>query len=590
MSELTITPNDASRDNAGDDSARGSTTLRPMPMTSGSNANFGNGGFADQIKGFMAQPAVSKAMPLLGFLAVVALAVLAWAALREPPQRDLFRGLPDGDKAAVAAALDSSSILYSFDDSTGSITVSEDDYYNAKIALAAQGLPRSAPTGDDMVSSMPMGASRAVEGEKLRSAREMDLARSIEEIDAVVSARVHLAVDPPSIFIRDRNEPAASVILQLGQSARLADSQVQAIVHLVSSSVPGLSADNISVIDQNGRLLSSNSGSSKGDETERQLRIKEQIEERYRRSLVTLLTPMLGADNFVAEVSADVDFSESQATSETFPADEARVRSEQTSSSTEDIAAAARGIPGALANQPPAEAQANDQLQQDEQGGNGLGATPPSRRSEQASRDFELGRQVSVTRNAAGGVERISAAVAVRNLPGGKERSKEELAAIEALVKGAIGFDNQRGDQVAISSRDFQAVPVAEEAWYEASWVNLLVRNLTALLVALAIIFGIGRPLLKRYTNAKKEGAESDETAATNQLLAQAMGRDGGGQSAQNAANAPVTLDMINAAQNYQERALLIQNFVRQNPDHATLVVRDLLKAGSMEMKEPANA
>ena len=586
MSELTITPNDA-----GSNAGQGSTTLRPMPMSNANFGNFANGSFGEQIKRFMAQPAVAKSLPLIGFLAVVVLAVLAWAALREPPQRDLFRGLPDSDKAAVAAALDSSSIVYSFDDATGGITVSEDDYHSAKIALAAQGLPRSAPSGDDMVSSMPMGASRAVEGEKLRSAREMDLARSIEAIDSVVSARVHLAVDPPSIFIRDRNEPAASVILQLAQSSRLADSQVQAIVHLVASSVPGLSSDNISVVDQNGRLLSGDQTGASGDETERQLRIKEQIEERYRRSLVALLTPMLGADNFVAEVSAEVDFSESQATSETFPADEARVRSEQTSYSTDEAENSGGGVPGALGNQPPADTQVNEQLG-GEEAATGLGATPAGRRNEQVTRSFELGRKVSVTRNPSGGVERISAAVAVRNLPGGKERSKEELAAIEALVKGAIGFDTGRGDQVAISSRNFQDVAGNEEVWYEAGWVNLLVRNLTALFVALAIIFGIGRPLLKRFTANKKAGEDDNNKAATSPLLAQAMGRDNNGNVAHSNGgnNAPVTLDMINAAQNYQERALLIQNFVRQNPDHATLVVRDLLKAGSSEMKEPANA
>jgi len=583
MSELIITPNEPAS-SAGD----GATTLRPMPMRS---PNLGNGNYGDQIRGFLAQPAVAKSLPLIGFLGVVVLAVLAWAALREPPQRDLFRGLPDSDKAAVAAALDSSSIAYSFDNATGGITVSESDYHNAKIALAAEGLPRSAPSGDDMISSMPMGASRAVEGEKLRSAREMDLARSIEAIDSVVSARVHLAVDPPSIFIRDRNEPAASVILQLAQSARLADSQVQAIIHLVSSSVPGLSANNISLVDQNGRLLSGDKSGGAGDETERQLRIKEQVEERYRRSLVTLLTPMLGADNFVAEVSADIDFSESQATSETFPADEARVRSEQRSFSTEDMAKAAGGIPGAIGNRPPAEAEVNAEMGGGEEAANGLGATPGGRRNEQVTRSFELGRQVSVTRNPSGGVERISAAVAVRNLPGGKERSKAELDAIEALVKGAIGFRNERGDQVAISSRNFQTVEANQQAWYEASWVSLLVRNLTALLVALALIFGIGRPLLKRFMGQTSQTDDNDSNAGS-PLLAQALGRNGSASSRQSGQsnNTPVTLDMISAAQNYQERALLIQNFVRQNPDHATLVVRDLLKAGSSEMKEPANA
>ncbi|MEZ5709275.1 MAG: flagellar basal-body MS-ring/collar protein FliF [Blastomonas sp.] len=587
MSEITL----ASQDTGGamPDGNPASTTLRPIAMP---GVNFSGGNFGAQMRGFMAQPAVARALPMIGFIAVVAMAVLAWAALREPPQRDLFRGLPDNDKAAVATALDSAGIDFDFADNSGAITVSENDYHNAKMMLAAQGLPRSAPSGDDLVSSMPMGASRAVEGEKLRTAREMDLARSIEAIDSVVSARVHLAIDPPSIFIRDRNEPAASVILQLAQAGRLGDSQVQAIVHLVASSVPGLSADNVSVVDQNGRLLSGDSNGPGNDESERQLRLKEQVEERYRRSLTTLLTPVLGEGNFVAEVSADIDFTERQATSETFPADEARVRSEQRSFSTEEQDNLGGGVPGALGNAPPADTElatngpgdANSEVPE-------LAATPAGRRNEQITRSFELGRQVAVTREPSGNVTRISAAVAVRNLPGGKERSKAELAAIEALVKGAIGFRDDRGDQVAISSRNFQTVTEEELPWYEASWVGMLVRNISALLVALAIVFGIGRPLLKR--RAKAQEADPDAVAAAaSPLLAQAMGRSPAGAAAPPppAESPPVTLDMISAAQSYQERALLIQNFVRQNPDHATLVVRDLLRAGNGELKEPANA
>ncbi|WP_082759680.1 flagellar basal-body MS-ring/collar protein FliF, partial [Blastomonas sp. CCH2-A2] len=271
MSDITITPNNV------DGSAP--AVIPGSPGTgAGAGARVLNGtAIPAQVRNFMSQPAVSKAMPLVGFLGVVLLSVLAWAALREPPQRDLFRGLPDSDKAAVIAALDSSTIPYSFEESSGTIMVSEDDYHKAKIALAAQGLPKSAPSGDELISSMPMGASRAVENEKLRAARELDLARSIEAMESVVSARVHLAVEPPSVFIRDRNEPAASVVLQLANAGRLPESQVQAIIHLVASSVPGLSADNVSVVDQNGRLLSGD-GKSGMNGVEQQIEMKEAIE------------------------------------------------------------------------------------------------------------------------------------------------------------------------------------------------------------------------------------------------------------------------------------------------------------------------
>ncbi len=593
MSEITISPNSSD----GTALAASPAIIAAKGGSGASGRILGGTAIPDQVRNFVAQPAVAKAMPLIGFMGVVMLAILAWAALREPPQRDLFRGLPDSDKSAVISALDGSTIPYSFDDSSGTIMVSEDDYHQARIALAAQGLPKSAPSGDDLISAMPMGASRAVENEKLRAARELDLARSIEAMDSVVSARVHLAVEPPSIFIRDRNEPAASVVLQLAESGRLPESQVQAIVHLVASSIPGLSADNVSLVDQNGRLLSSNAKSGGMDDAERQIEVKETIEERYRRQLTALLTPMLGAGNFVAEVSTEVNFAERQATTETFPADEARVRSEQTVTSTEALPAPAGGVPGALANQPPADPNVATEAGAELAGAEGAAPGTTTTRNEQVNRNFELGRQVAVTREPSGKVTRISVAVAIKNLPGGKERSAAEIAAIEALVKGAIGFDVARGDQVAISSRNFEPVTAVEEPFYETSWFNMLVRNVSALLVALALIFGIGRPLLKRYTKQKADDKEAALAAAAGEgptgLLAQALARDGTdprGSARAASDNEPVTLDMINAASSYQERALLIQNFVRQNPDHATLVVRDLLKGTADASKEPVDA
>lgn len=556
-----------------------------QPISASVTNSYANAGVMQRISAFFAQPAVAKSLPLIGFLAIVALAAMAWLALREPPQRDLFRGLPDDDKAAVAAALQTSNIAYQIDNATGALTVSEDAYHAAKLSLAAQGLPRSAPDGDTLISSMPMGASRAVETEKLRTARELDLARTIESFDSVRSARVHLALEPPSIFVRDRNEPAASIMLQLGGGSRLADSQVQAIVHLVASSVPGLSAERVSVADQNGRLLS-RPGMGSGEGTSEQLGVQERVEERYRRTLTALLTPMLGQGNFAAEVMAEIDFDEKQATRESFPADGARLRSENGSWANEPGQKQAFGIPGTIAAEPPAETEVTEtppvptpeELQEEKE---------KTKTSERYARNFELGREVSVTKEASGTVQRVSVAVALRNPKKGKSYSAEEMAAIESLVKGAIGFDEARGDQVAISSRDFPtAEAIAEEAWYESSWVALLVRNVSALFVALALIFGIGRPLLKRRAELADKADEQRQ-----QQKSQIAGEISGALDRQleTKPGEPVTIDMIMAAQNYQSRATLVQNFVRQNPEHATLVVRDLLKE-SGKSKEEANA
>lgn len=569
-------------------------------LPAASAASFGSGakGF-DAVKarftGFMKQPAVAKSLPLIGLLGTVAVAGAAWLALREPPQRDLFRGLPDADKSAVAQVLDQNGIKYDFDNG-GAMTVGEGDYFKAKMMLAAQGLPKSAPDGNSMIDSLPMGASRAVEGEKLRSAREMDLARTIEAIDSVESAKVHLAVEPPSVFLRERTKPSASVMLRLANGRTLTDQQVSAIVHLVASSIPELSPDDISLVDQNGRLLSDNDGNAADD---RQIAVQSKMEDRYKQSVIALLTPILGQGNFSTEVHAELNFAERQATRETYPQDEARLRTEQGTWASDPRGQGtgeASGIPGALSNQAPVNptvTQTNPNGQAVAQGQTAQGAqgaqpgTPPNplmKTEETFNRSFELGREVSVTKDAIGTVKRLSVAVALDNGPDGKPRSAQEIAALEALVKGAVGFDQARGDVVALSSRSFVKEAAVETPWYEADWIAPLTRNLSALLVALLVIFGIGRPLLKR--RAAAQAAEEEAKAETGQQI----GREISGELMRQApvpnaegGEGKVTLDMISSAYDYAQRADLIRNFVKQDPDRAALVVRDLLKEAKKE-------
>ncbi len=563
----------------------------------GMNAS-GVSGFMGSIQSFVQQPAIARAMPLIILSAVLVAALSAWLVLREPAQRDLFRGLPDNDKSAVMQALQSANIPYQVDETSGTLTVSNEDYHAAKIELAGQGLPRTAPSGDTVMSSMPMGASRAVESEKLRTAREMDLARSIEALDNVISARVHLAVEQPSIFLRDRNEPAASVILQLSGATKLDERQTTAILNLVASSVPGLDASNVSVIDQNGRLLSSRDDeNSKNNDT--QLKIKAAIEDRYRQSLASLLTPIVGPGNFVAEVTADVNFDEKQATSEIYPADGSVLRSEQGMRSEEPVGGPqVGGIPGALANRPPAAAEFEDQPGGEEE--QGAQQTEPRKTSEEYQRNFELAREIAITNQATGQVSRLSVAVAIDDKALKDTKSPKEIQEIEKLVKGTIGFNAERGDQIAVSARQFRPVTEkeAEEAFYESPWFAIIARNVTALVVSLLIIFLIARPILKKWLSAEKNlkaNMAANSAAIPADLMMQnrslpgavptnADARGSGGQAAQ-INGSQVTIDMIQAAPSYQERALLTQSFVKQNPDHAALVVKELLKE-SDELEE----
>lgn len=538
-------------------------------------------GVVGQARAFIAQPAVAKSLPAIGFIALVGLAVMLWMMFSAPPSRTLFSNLGDEEKAAVVEALQGAGVAYELDRTTGVITVSEDDYHQARMLLASRGLPRSGPDGDEVIENLPLGSSRAVETERIRSARELDLARTIEAVESVQAARVHLAVETPSVFVRDRSEPAASVMLTLAPGRTLGDGQVQAIVHLVASSVPGLSPDGVSVVDQNGRLLSRQGGDGATAASERQIAVQSAIEDRYRRAIAALLTPMLGDGNFTAEVHADLDFSEVQSTRENFP-EEARVLQREQGELITDGAAEppAGGIPGALSNQAPPAAEVAAQPD---------GAmTPPvpgapavapggGRRTEQYNRNFAVGREVSVTRQQPGDVRRLTVAVALRNVDG-RVHSAQEIQALDRLVKGAVGFDQARGDVVAISARDFAAAPDASGApsWWEASWVALVARNLTAIGLAALLVFGLGRPLLRKGSALLAQRAQRTRSVRSG------MGGEIAAVIADQAKRDPtakVTLDMIEAASDYEARATLIRHFVRQDPARAALVVRDLIRA-----------
>jgi len=553
----------------------------PVPVSSNASS-----AMLQRVKGLADQPAVQKSLPLLGIAAAVLIAFLAWTSFAKGPQRDLFTGLSDADKAAVADTLKTSGITYTLDRSTGALTVSDTDFYRAKMLLAQAGLPKSAPDGNSVIASLPMGASRAVEGERLRDARETDLARTIEAIDAVQVAKIHLAAEQPSVFVRDQAPASASVMLTLRSGRTLSDGQTQAIVNLVASSVPGLSPDNVSVVDQTGHLLSRKGGDGTAD---RQLEMQNQVEQRYIDAVSKILAPIVGPDGFTTEVHADLDFAETQATRESYPKDATVITSEKGQWANDNGSATppAGGIPGAIANQPPSAAQVSQQPNQAlnpalpatpgaPQAGAAANATQ-GKTSEQYDRTFQVGREVSVTRNPVGTVKRLSVAVAIKQ--GAKPRGIAEMNQIEQLVKGAVGFDQARGDQFALSSRTFaelDAVPSAK--WYESPWLGIVGRNVTGLIIAVLALFGVIKPLMKRRATISAAIAAAPAKPRNNPRLgneiAAALANEAAGDPAKR-----VTLDMIEAAPGYADRAALIRNFVRQDPDRAALVVRDLIRA-----------
>lgn len=539
--------------------ADGSTNRLPAPVL---------GGRLAPLAGFIRQPAVQRALPAIAMTSAIGIAALAYFTMQATPQAQLFAGLDDSDKAAVADALQAQGIAHSIDGATGALTVDADKLHQARIALAGQGLPKAAPSGDSLIAALPMGSSRAIEGEALRSAREADLSRTIEAIEAVKSARVHIAAAEPSLFVREDKPATASVMLSLQNGRSLSDGQVQAIRFLVASSVPGMNADQVSVIDQRGALLSDTASGSDMKAFQLQL----QVEDRFRRALDTLLGPMLGSGNYTVEVHADVDMSESQATRESFPENDRALTSEQITRSTSGTSAPAVGIPGALSNQPPQATTVTANAPQPTPLPN---AAPGTESNENAARAYEVGREISVTHSPQGKLRRVSVAVALNQ--GKKALTQADLAKIDNLVKGAIGFDATRGDLVAINQRPFVQVEDAAPAFYDQGWFMPLVQQVGAILAALLAFLFIGRPLIRAAKDRAAKRAEQNQALEASLLAA----TDGRPALASGQNGREITLEMIEQAPSYEARANLVRAFVRQDSARAALVVRHLMQEGA---------
>lgn len=545
-----------------------------------------------QIGAILAQPAVRRSLPMVLLVGLIASAALAWMTLSTPTQKTLFASLPDADKAAVTQALTAGSIKSRIDDTTGALTVNEEDFSRARLLLASQGLPKAAPTGYQVLDQLPMGVSRAVEGERLRQARESELAQSIQEIDAVAEARVHLAMPESTVFVRDNAEPSASVILKLQPGRSLSDAQVSSIVNLVASSVPGMKPDAVTIVDQMGALLSHPGGDSATQASDARIDFQRKMEAKYREQLNQLLMPLVGAGNFSAEVQADVDLDETQATRESYEKDGA-LRAEQGNWSGDARPENAAGIPGALSNTPPpastvsAPKPAAPGTPGQPAGAAGAAATttsgaqPPAgvvKQSDAYTRAYDLGKEVSVTRGVPGRIKRLSVAVVLRDPETGKPRSPAEIQQLTQLVRAAVGADPARNDQVTVLSRRFAAPAdgTAKTPWYNAAWVPVVARNATAILIALLVLMLGVRPLVKAMVRKREPEPAGKQIALPPQIV---VDEETGEEIVVTPTRPAVSIEMLEQTRNYDDRIAMVQGFTRDNPTRAALAVRDMIKA-----------
>jgi flagellar M-ring protein FliF len=442
-------------------------------------------------RGLFDSPAVQRARPALIAGGVVLLLVILWLGMRSPDWRPLYGDMSDGDKSAVLAALEAGNYTTRINPDSGSVEVSGGDVAAARILLAGQGLPKSA-TPLDLVGDMPLGLSRAVEAARLKSAVAVELAASIKAIDGVRQASVQIASPEPSVFVRDKLPASASVFVTLAPGRTLGEAQVRAIVWLVSSSVAGLAADKVSVVDQSGALLSSGGSVAEAAQLGYQGRVEAMVRER----LVKLLTPLIGQGRFTAEVAADVDYSESEATSERYAPDGSVLRSESASRASDPSQVPARGIPGALSNTAPAGAQLTGTPPA---GAPPAAAAPPPVTSETTNRAWEIGKDVSVTRAGAPRLKRLSVAVVIDKTALAKA-TPADIAAITRIVRGAIGYDATRGDLVEVQLRGFAPPPAEPIApWFQQPAVK---DNAPYIAIAILVAGGIIALVLLRRRKA----------------------------------------------------------------------------------------
>lgn len=457
------------------------------------------GSVLTRVGAFAAQPPVRKALPWFAGIAGIGLLALVWASLSPAPQRVLYSSLSDAERAEVVTALDKASINYQIDNATGAMTVAEDDLYRARMLVASDGAIAAPESGTDMLNALPMGASRTLEGDRLRAAQERDLTLTIMEIDGVEAVRVHLGRAERSVFVRENLAPTASVMVRMARGRQMADSQVNAIANLVAGSVPGLTIDAVQIVDQHGRLLSQ----AKNADSDR-LDLQSRLEGKLRAQVEQLLSPMIGAGNFSSEIQVELDMNEVTSARESYDKDGA-VRRETTQRS-QAVAGGAIGVPGVLANTPPPAAEARPGAPD----GAAAPGTPQASGESSATRTYELGREVAVSNITPGSVKRLSVAVALNQdvLNGAKPA---DLKKFERLIAAAVGANPERGDTVAVIVRPFQAAEIEPVPFWETAWFGTILRNAVALIAVLLVLFLAVRPIVKALTRRKSEADESDD-------------------------------------------------------------------------------
>jgi flagellar M-ring protein FliF len=538
------------------------------------------------LMGFGSLPIVRQLTLMSGLAASIALGVVIVMWSQQPNFSMLYSGLSDQDSLEITAALDRAGVSYKLGAGGGTVLVPGDKVHEARMKLAGQGLPKGTATGFDLLDKdQGFGVSQFMENARYQRALEGELEQTIASMSNVRSARVHLAIPKQSAFVREHKDPSASVLLDVFGGRTIEAEQVAAVVHLVASSVPNLSPDKVTVVDQTGKLLT-------GDQSSDQLRLsasqfdyRKNVEDYYTKRIEDILSPVLGPNGVRAQVSADIDFTVTEQTQENFNPDLPAVRSEQTyEDHSSGAASAAAGIPGALSNQPPATAPAaaasakpavpaapaagaagttNDKST----------AAGPENSVRRVTRNYELDKTISHTQFQTGTVRKLSIAVVVDDRQKLKDdgtveripRTEEELSRYTALVKEAIGFNAERGDSVNVVNASFTPPPAVEvppePKFFEKPWVWDVAKQVAAGIGVILLVFGVLRPLLRSLV---------EKAPAVSELPAAGRGREmlpAGGV-------AHAMQGQLPAPNQYEQQLGAIKGMASQDPKRVAQVVK----------------
>lgn len=567
------------------------------------------------IKQVLAQPAVKKSLPLM----VIALALMAFALVytlvNAPSYRPVVTGVTEADQQAVFEALKTGEFKPVIDVGSGQITVPNNRYHEARIYLASKGLPKTAATGlDSLKDQSAMTTSQFMEQVRYNSAMEQELARSIQQIDSIQSARVHLATTKPSVFVRDRTPPKASIVVTPQAGRSVSPMQVQAIVHLVASSIPMLTPANVSVVDNVGKLMTDAESEASMGMNAGQTKHKQAMEELYRRRVIEILAPIVGDANVRSQVNLNLDFSQTETTIEDFdtqgkgPKTRSEVNSEDRNSAKE-----AGGIPGTLANTAPPTPTTTLNT-----------ATPPaatatderSTIASRSTRNYEMDRSVRHTKSATGGIQRLSVAVVINERPPttqpkndkGEDQpatpnpyTPEEVERMQQLVRGVVGFDEARKDVVSVVQAKFEPEALMDLSvpWHkdESTMTNIKSGFLGLLFVAFLMV--VVRPVVMHMMNRDKEAAEA-AAVVVQQAQADVIAAEAAALEAEESATrelspnesleemkakmkpkkSNISAEMLDTANTYDDKVALIRMIVSDDTARVASVLKNMIKPG----------